>query len=52
MMNKAKRRTSVLTRIAPTDKIVNTANVFHATCRECSDQESELESVLRTRLPT
>jgi hypothetical protein len=41
MINQAKRRTSVLTRIGLTDKVVNTANVFHATYRKRSEQESE-----------
>jgi flagellar biosynthesis regulator FlbT len=41
MINQAKRRTSVLTSIGLTDKVVNTANVFQATYRERSEKESE-----------
>jgi hypothetical protein len=41
MINQGKRRTSVLTGIGLTDKVVNTANVFHAIYCERSEQESE-----------
>jgi hypothetical protein len=41
MTNQAKRKTSVLTRIGLTDKVVSTANVFHAPYRERSEQEIE-----------
>jgi hypothetical protein len=43
MTNQAKRRTSVLTRIGLTDKVVSTANFFHAPYRERNEQESERE---------
>jgi hypothetical protein len=41
LINQAKRRTSVLSSIGLTDKVVNTANVFQATYRERSEKESE-----------